>query len=96
MDDRWELIDEMIAELGELYSLEVEASSFPEVCEDAALRDVHMAVLRATNEITHLTGEAKDTACMARAREALDSARASASSARVLLSHARVARNRAH
>lgn len=95
MDDRWELIDDMISELGELYSLEVEAASFPEVCDDAALRDVHMAVLRATNELGSLTGAAGDAACMARAREALDAARASASSARVRLSHARTARNRA-
>jgi hypothetical protein len=96
VEDRWELIDDMISELGELYSLEVEAAAFPEVCEDAALKDVHMAILRATHEITSLTGEEKDTACMARAREALDAARASASSARVLLSHARAARNREH
>jgi hypothetical protein len=94
MADRWELIDEMVCELGELYSLEVEASAYPEITEDPAFRAVHMAVLRATNEVTSLTGEVKDTDCMARAREALDAARASAASARVLLFRARAARNR--
>ena len=48
MPDRWLLIDEMVTELGDVYALEVEAAGYPELASDPALKDVHLAVLRAT------------------------------------------------
>ena len=88
-------IEGLVLELGELYSLEVEASAFPEIAGDAVIQEVHMAVLRATGEIQRATAPGKGNRLEA-ARNALASAQACAHSARVLLVHARAARNRNH
>ena len=93
MSDRWSLIDEMVSELGNLYALEVEASNFPEIADEPAVRDIHLAVLRATEAVTRI-GSAAPTPAIENAREALDSAVASASVARRLVAEARAARNR--
>jgi hypothetical protein len=94
--DRWTLVDAMIAELGALYSLEVEAAAFPNVYEAPVLADVRRAVVSATEAVTVLTGEAvsQEELALARAREALDSAMASAAAVRRLLDQARADRHR--
>lgn len=96
MEDRWEQIDAMVCELGELYALEVEASAYPEVSDDPAMQLVHMALLRATDEMSRVAAGVRDRGSLDRARQALDAARSSADSARVLIVHARVSRNRDH
>jgi hypothetical protein len=84
----------MVSELGALYSLEVEASAFPEISAEQALKDVHMAVLRATDAMSNMAARPGETAGLERARAALDAALSSATSARSLLATARAARNR--
>jgi hypothetical protein len=65
-DPNWLLIDEMVSELGDLYALEVEASSFPEISEDPAVLEVRLAVLRATDAVSRIgngaTGPAVEAA----------------------------------
>lgn len=95
MADRWLLIDEMVSELGAVHALEVEAAAFPELASDPALKDVHLAVLRATEAMAGLaTIRGADGDRLEQAREALDAALSAASSARTLLARARAARNR--
>ena len=96
MDRRWDVIDSMVAELGDLYALELEAEAFPEVVEQPPVHEVRLAVLRASAEMSRLTGEGRldDERCLAAAREALDSARGAADAARALLRSARAARIR--
>lgn len=95
MADRWLLIDEMVSELGAVYALEVEAAAFPELASDPALKDVHMAVLRATDAMARVAAiRGADGDRLEQAREALDAALSAASSARCLLAQARAARNR--
>ena len=94
MADRWLLIDEMISELGAAYALEVEAAAFPELASDPALKDVHLAVLRATDAMTLVAAiRGAEGDHLEQAREALDAALSAASSARSLLVQARAARN---
>jgi hypothetical protein len=93
--DRWVLIDEMVSELGTVYALEVEAAAFPELASDPVLKDVHMAVLRATEAMSRVAViRGADRDGLEQAREALDAALSAASSARCLVAQARAARNR--
>jgi hypothetical protein len=93
LPDRWLLIDEMVSELGDVYALEVEAAAYPELASDPALRDVHLAVLRATEAMAGLAAiRGADGERLEQAREALDSALAAAAAARGLLVQARAAR----
>ena len=94
--DSWDVIDEMVSQLGSLYALEVEAEAFPEIGEEPPLRAVRLAVLRAAAEMSRLTSLARpgNDPGLAAAREALHSARAAAESARALIREARAARNR--
>lgn len=95
MADRWLLIDKMITELGAVYALEVEAAAFPELASDPALKDVHLAVLRATDAMTRVaTIRGAEGHRLEQAREALDAALSAASSARSLLVQARASRHR--
>lgn len=93
MSDRWSIIDDMVSELGDLYALEVEASNFPEISDAPAVREVHFAVLRATDAMSRVGVSATDPV-VRNARQALDSAAASATAARRLVVEARAARNR--
>lgn len=93
MSDRWSIIDTMVSELGDLYALEVEASNFPEISDEPAVREIHLAVLRATDAMSRLGVTAPDPAIRS-ARDALDAAVSAASVARRLLAEARAARNR--
>jgi hypothetical protein len=83
----------MVSELGDLYALEVEASRFPEIWEEQAVRDIRFALLRATDAMSRLGSAAADPAIQT-AREALDSAATASILARRLLTEAREARNR--
>ena len=95
MADRWLLIDEMISELGDVYALEVEAAAFPELYSEPALKDVHLALLRATDAMSRVAMiRGADGERLEQARAALDAATAAATAARRLLSDARAARNR--
>lgn len=97
MADRWLLLDEMVSELGTVYALEVEASAFPELASDQTLKEVHMAVLRASEAMARVAAiRGADGDRLERAREALDDALSAASAARGLLAEARAARNRSH
>lgn len=89
----WNLIDEMVSELGDLYALEVEASNFPEIAETPAVLAVRLAVLRATDALSRI-GPRASAPAVAQAREALASAGSSVSAARRLVSDARASRNR--
>ena len=89
----WVLIDDMVSQLGDLYALEVEASAFPEISEEPAVREVRLAVLRATEAVSRIGSGAAGPA-VDQAREALASAGSVASLARRLVSNARAARNR--
>jgi hypothetical protein len=93
MSDKWLMIDDMVSELGDLYALEVEASAFPELSADPIFREVHFAVLRATDAMSRVASATADPA-LKNAREALDSAAAAAAAARRLLVAARASRNR--
>jgi hypothetical protein len=94
LPDRWLLIDEMVTELGDVYALEVEAAGYPELASDPALKDVHLAVLRATEAMAALsTIRGADGERLEKAREALDAALAAAATARSLVARARAARN---
>jgi hypothetical protein len=93
--DRWLLIDEMISELGAVYALEVEAAAFPELASDPALKDVHLAVLRATEAMGRIAAiRGADGDRLEQAREALDVALSAAAAARTLVVQAREARKR--
>jgi len=95
LPDRWLLIDEMVSELGDVYALEVEASGYPELASDPVLKDVHLAVLRATEAMSGLAAiRGADGGRLEHAREALDAALSAAAAARRLLGQARAARNR--
>ena len=89
----WVLIDDMVSQLGDLYALEVEAASFPEISEEPAVREVRMAVLRATEAVSRI-GTGASGPAVDHAREALAAASPVASLARRLLADARAARNR--
>jgi hypothetical protein len=93
--DRWLLIDEMISELGAVYALEVEAAAFPELASEPAMRNVHMAVLRATEAMSRVAEvRGTDGDRLDHAREALDAALDAAASARSVIVQARAQRNR--
>ena len=94
--DRWDAIDEMVSQLGDLYAVEVEASGFPEVSEEPAIQQVRLAVHRATQEMTLVAAGRGQDAQIDRARASLDEARDAARAARVILTEARAARNRDH
>jgi hypothetical protein len=93
MADRWLIIDNMVAQLGDLYALELEAASFPEVAEEPAVQEIHLAVLRAADAMSRIGSTAPDLAVQA-ARVALEEAVTAASVARRVLAQARAARNR--
>ena len=93
MSDRWAIIDDMVSELGDLYAIEVEAANFPEISEAPAVREVHLALLRATDAMSRVGVAAPDRAVEI-ARQALDDAVGSAAVARRLLAEARAGRNR--
>ena len=93
--DRWDDIDEMVSQLGDLYAVEIEAAEFPEVAEKPAILEVRLAVRRATREMTLVAAAgAGQIAQIDRARTALDEARGAARAARMILAQARAARNR--
>lgn len=92
MPDRWSIIENMVSELGDLYAIEVEASNFPEISDAPAVREVHLALLRATDALSRV-GVAAPDRVVENARQALDAASASASAARRLVIEARIARN---
>ena len=94
--ENWTEIDAMVCELGELYALEAEAAAFPEVTNDPAIREIRLAVLRATDEMQRVARSPFQSAHLDRAREALAGARAQAGAARIVLLHARARRNRDH
>ena len=93
MSDRWAIIDDMVSELGDLYAIEVEAANFPEISEAPAVREVHLALLRATDAMSRV-GVAAPERVVENARQVLDDSVASASAARRLVVEARAARNR--
>ena len=95
MEDKWAEIDLMVAELGEFCALEVEASGFPELNADPTIAKIHMAVLRAAEEVRRVASSPRDGA-LDHAREALFAARESADTARILILHARASRNQGH
>ena len=84
----------MVSELGDVYAVEVEAAAYPELASDPALKDVHLAVLRATEAMAGLAViRGADGERLEYAREALDAARSAAAAARRVLIQARAARN---
>jgi hypothetical protein len=94
LPDRWLLIDEMVSELGDVYALEVEAAAYPELASDPALKDVHLAALRATEAMAGLARiRGADGERLEHAREALDAALSAAAAARRLVVQARATRN---
>ena len=95
MEDPWAEIDGMVSELGEFYALEVEASAFPELNGDPAIEKIHIAVLRATEEVRRVASAHRDHR-LDHARDALFAARSSADAARLLIVRARASRNRDH
>jgi len=64
----------------------------PEISEEPAVREIHMALLRATEALS-LSMAAPEQAVQ-RARHALDAAVTSAATARRVVAEARAARNR--
>ena len=96
VSETWREIDALVYELGELYALEVEATAFPELSEDPAIREVRLAVLRAADEMQRVAGNPHGGVRLERARAVLAGARETAGAARVVLLQARARRNRDH
>ena len=93
MNQRWTVIEQMVAELGDLCALETEVASFPELAVDPALGEARLAVLRATDAVSRVAAGRADEQSVVSARETLDSAMEATRVARSLILHARAQRH---
>lgn len=93
MNPQWSVIEQMVAELGDLCALETEAAAFPELAVDPVLGEARLAVLRATDAVSRVAAGRSDEQAVNNAREIVDAAVEACRVARNLILHARAQRH---